>query len=522
MWPRGPSEGETYHPTPGHETLYLPLVTGPIPSRLRAAWQCRPFGQRLAILGAVPAAGAVLVAAVTGLPPAVGAALGAGAVLAVVPAAAQRARRRAWRSILERLRPLSDPAARATPVPPPTNPEEAQVAALVARIAAMMDARHAHLETSLEQVQELERLKTEFVSTVSHELRTPLTSMRGALGLVLAGTTGPLPAKAHDLLRIAHGNTERLIRLINDILDIEKIEAGQMALRREWCELGALVQATVRSVETLAQEAGVRLAVEAEGEVRVTADADRLVQVFTNLVANAIKFSPRGEVVTVRVETAGGEALVHVQDRGPGIADEFRSRVFGKFQQQESHDARRKGGTGLGLAIARALVERHEGRLTFDTAVGRGTTFTVALPWTPPTAAPAAGDGYRILLLDDDLGMLSVLSTLCAPLGETFGVRGAEEAIAAAGDARFDAMIVDPAVGDHAGLAAVRRIRRFPGYADLPVLVFSTKEYAATDLEGVTLSSAHAFVKSRDAERDVVMRLKAMLAVRRPRFASAA
>lgn len=394
-----------------------------------------------------------------------------------------------------------------------------RVEATLAGLADALGEREGTYQASLLQARELEHLKTDFVSTVSHELRTPLTSMRGALALVLAGTVGELPPRGRDLLRIAQQNTERLIRLINDILDIEKIEGGHVQVRREWCELGALVQATVRGVETLAHEAGVTLRIETAGDVFVTGDADRLVQVFTNLVSNAIKHSPRGRTVRVRIETGSGTARVHVTDEGPGIAPEFRHRIFGRFQQAETHDAKRATGTGLGLAIARSLVELHDGTVAFECPESGGTTFTVSLPWTPPVAAAPARDGHRILLLDADLGMLSVLATLCTPLGETFGVRNPREALEAARGTRYDALIIDPGSGDE-GLAMVQALRRLPGYADLPVLVFSSSEYGVAALQGVVLQPQHAFVKSRDGEAEVVRRLRAMLAVRRPRMAA--
>ncbi len=395
-----------------------------------------------------------------------------------------------------------------------------EVEAQLHRLAEAIGEREGAYQASLMQARELETLKTDFVSTVSHELRTPLTSMRGALSLVLAGTVGELPSRARDLLRIAQQNTERLIRLINDILDIEKIEGGHVQLRREWCELGALAQATIRSVETLAADAGVQLSLEATRDVFVTGDSDRLVQVLTNLVSNAIKHSPRGSTVRVRLEADGATARIHVIDQGPGIPPEFRARVFGRFQQAESHAARKSTGTGLGLAIARSLVELHEGTISFDCPETGGSIFTIALPWTPPTVTAATPVGYRILLLDDDLGMLSVMATLCAPLGETFGVRAPREALEAAKTTRYDALIIDPSVSNGEGLAMVRALRRLPGYADLPVLLFSTREYGTEELSGVVLQPQHAFVKSRDGEAEVVRRLKAMLAVRRPRLAA--
>lgn len=487
---------------------------------LRRRWRVWPLRHQAAVVTLALAAGWGLLAALTGVP---GVAWGAAGSL-VLGAAATRLSARRSRDVLgslrERLGLLAE--GRYTDLPPVSADfdELRRIEATIAALAEALGEREGTYQASLLQAKELEHLKTDFVSTVSHELRTPLTSMRGALSLVLAGTTGELPPRGRDLLRIAQQNTERLIRLINDILDIEKIEGGHVQVRREWCELGALVQATVRGVETLATEAGVTVRTDAPGDVFVTGDADRLVQVFTNLVSNAIKHSPRGGTVRVRIETGGGAARIHVSDEGPGIAPEFRHRIFGRFQQAETHDAKRATGTGLGLAIARSLVELHDGSIAFECPDTGGTTFTVALPWTPPVVAAPVRDGHRILLLDGDLGMLSVLATLCAPLGETFGVRTPREALEAARATRFDALIVDPGTGDSEGLAMVQALRRLPGYADLPVLVFSATEFGAAALSGVVLQPQHAFVKSRDAEAEVVRRLRAMLAVRRPRMAA--
>jgi signal transduction histidine kinase len=166
-------------------------------------------------------------------------------------------------------------------------------------LASAVAEREHGLRDDIRQLKEVERLKTEFVSTVSHELRTPLTAIRGALGLVLAGTTGSVASKTRDLLQIGLQNTERLIRLINDILDVERIESGHLFVRREPCELADILRTTVESLRTVAMEAQVSLVLEAEESAVVTGDPDRLVQVFTNLISNAVRFSPRGEAVTV-------------------------------------------------------------------------------------------------------------------------------------------------------------------------------------------------------------------------------
>jgi PAS domain S-box-containing protein len=234
----------------------------------------------------------------------------------------------------------------------------------------------------------VEQMKSDFISVVSHELRTPLTSIRGSLGLLAGGVVGELPEKARELVHIAAKNSERLVRLINDILDVEKIESGQMSFRFVPQELMPLVEQALDSNRAYAEPFDVGLRVfEAAPGVRVRADADRVAQVLANLLSNAAKFSPRGGTVEVRVARHGDGVRVAVTDRGPGIQPAFQERVFEKFAQADVSSTRQKGGTGLGLTISRAIVERHGGRMGFVTG-SEGTTFWFDLPeWMPPAPA---------------------------------------------------------------------------------------------------------------------------------------
>lgn len=228
---------------------------------------------------------------------------------------------------------------------------------------------------------EVERIKAEFVSTVSHELRTPLTSVRGSLGLLSSGVGGELNEQVQSMVDIALKNCERLVRLVNDILDIEKIEAGKMDYHFEEIDLVDLVAETIVSNEGFGVEHGVTFAFTSElGRAPVTADSDRMVQVVTNLLSNAAKFSPAGESVDVSVTSGRLGPRVEVTDRGPGIPEEFRPLIFSRFARDDSSDARSKGGTGLGLSICRSIVTDHGGRVGFESEVGVGTTFFLELP----------------------------------------------------------------------------------------------------------------------------------------------
>jgi signal transduction histidine kinase len=240
-----------------------------------------------------------------------------------------------------------------------------------------------------EALEAQERLKSEFISTVSHELRTPLTSIRGALGLLEGGVAGPLPPPVAEMVGIAHKNSERLIRLVNDILDLEKLDAGRMELHLAPMELAPLLVQAVQAHQGYADAYGVKLeaALEAPGAwARV--DADRLAQVLANLLSNAIKFSPRGERVTLRLTRQDGAPRIQVEDRGPGIPEAFQGRIFQRFAQADGSDARQRGGSGLGLSIARSLAERMGGRLAFITGPGRGTIFWLELPECPREPSP--------------------------------------------------------------------------------------------------------------------------------------
>ncbi len=228
------------------------------------------------------------------------------------------------------------------------------------------------------------RMKSEFVSTVSHELRTPLTSIRGSLGILQGGAVGPMPDKARTMLDIAIRNCDRLIRLINDILNVEKIESGKLELHARLTELRPLIDQAIEANAGFGEQFGVRFVVPtAVPNVAVRVDGDAFAQVMANLLSNAAKFSPPGAAVQIVVSARASRARIDVIDRGPGIPAEFESRIFQKFSQADGSDTKQKGGTGLGLSICKALVERMGGTIGFDTQVGVGTTFRVELPSGP-------------------------------------------------------------------------------------------------------------------------------------------
>jgi signal transduction histidine kinase len=239
---------------------------------------------------------------------------------------------------------------------------------------------------------EIGRMKDEFVSAVSHDLRTPITSIRGSLDLMANEVAGELPPHALELTRIAQENCERLVRLIDDVLDIQKMEAGRMELHLEPLELESLVVQAVRSIRPYGDRLEVGFEIESSAPgARVRADPDRVIQVMENLLSNAAKFSPAGSAVRVALARGDGTLRVSVRDQGPGIPPEFQSRVFERFTQAPLSSSRRRGGTGLGLSIARAIVERMGGTIGFSSKRGAGATFYFDLPeWSAPQEPEAA------------------------------------------------------------------------------------------------------------------------------------
>ncbi len=239
----------------------------------------------------------------------------------------------------------------------------------------------------------IEKLKSEFVSVVSHELRTPLTSIRGALGLLDGGVAGELPVRARQMVNIAHKNSERLVLLINDILDIEKIENGQMRFEFNSVDLRALVRASLGANEPYAQALGVSLHAPALDDdlepIWVRVDEARLNQVLANLLSNAAKWTPHGRQVRVRVlsldEGESGRVRVEVRDQGPGVPAAFAPRLFERFAQADSSPTRAQNGTGLGLAISRAIIEKMNGQIGYTAPRGNtpGATFWFELPSAP-------------------------------------------------------------------------------------------------------------------------------------------
>ncbi len=333
-----------------------------------------------------------------------------------------------------------------------------------------------HIVVSLRDIAErkrIERMKDDLMSTVSHELRTPLTSVVGSLGLLRAGTVGPLPSGAERLVEIAENNSRRLIRLINDMLDIDRIESGKLHLARDPIDVAAVIDQACTGSQGLASTNGVRLVCHPfHRPVMVSGDADRLLQVVTNLLSNAIRVSPSGGAVELGLEVdPDGRALVTVDDRGPGIPPAFRDRIFGRFERAARDDG--STGTGLGLAISREIVARHDGHLWFEDRVGGGTRFAFSLA-TIGAAAWRDGEAPRVLVCQQDEADAGTLVALIVNEGCAYDLaRSTAEARAAIARHRYAAVLVDLHLPEEGGLAFARDVRDgYPPF-EAPIIVVS-------------------------------------------------
>ena len=392
------------------------------------------------------------------------------------------------------------------------------VGALALRLAAQSRQQRSSIEELKEALQrsreyaeqqksklamrsDLDSVKDEFISTVSHELRTPLTSIRGALGLLSAGLLGNVDPKAQNLLRIASSNTERLIRLINDILDLERMESGRAPLKLRRCSMYDLAHEAVDTMSTVADGAGIKVELISDAprdSIYFDADSDRILQVLTNLLSNAIKFSPAGSTISVQIDSNPNSLLVKVVDQGRGIPVDKMEAVFDRFQQVESSDSSKKGGTGLGLAICRSIIQQHGGAIWAQpNKAGPGTTLWVQLSRSARASDAASpgmtevaaerGDGL-ILVCDDDPGIRVVVAEQLRQHGyDILEASSGDEVLAiaqrhtapangnrkSASTQAISAILLDLYMPGLSGWETLEKLRNTPATAAIPVVVLS-------------------------------------------------
>ncbi len=336
------------------------------------------------------------------------------------------------------------------------------------------------IATDISERKRSERMKNEFISTVSHELRTPLTSIRGSLGLIKGGVSGDIPPHAKKLVDIAYTNSERLIRLINDILDIEKIEAGAMEFHLQKVELLPEIVRSIKMMANYAMQYNVNIQLkETLAEVEAIIDPDRFEQVMNNLLSNACKFSPSGATVDVEMIPIDDKSIrIGIRDYGIGIPEEFRKTMYGKFAQVDSSDTRSKGGTGLGLSITKAIVEKFGGKIDFESEVNKGTTFFVDLPiYTPlqfEDLAEKKNTGQKILIVEDDVDVAALIEIVLKNAGyQTDVAYSAEDAKQKMAETQYSLISLDLMLPKQQGISFIQELRADKETADIPIVVVS-------------------------------------------------
>ncbi len=414
----------------------------------------------------------------------------------------------------------------------PNDDELRDLARAFNAMTAANETAFAKLEEQNRALEEVSRLKDEFLSTVSHELRTPLTSIRGAVGVIGDGVAGPVTDKQRKFLDIARNNTDRLTRLINDLLDLSKMEAGKMTFQLTQVGVAGLLKEAGMTFAVAAQDKGLVLDVDLPEEpLTASADRDKVMQVLSNLLSNAVKFTDRGGV-RLWARQAGDRILIGVSDSGPGIPETERDRVFSKFHQVDSSSTRKKGGTGLGLPICKHIVEAHGGEIKVEESVaseggsdwltglvqaqGPGTSFIFSLTsevpvsaGPPPDAADIPQGSATILVIDDDPDVRAILRTSLEAGGYVvYEAASGQEALRMARGIKPDLATVDLMLPDIDGFGVIEKLKADPATAQIPVVVVSALE---RDAQAARFQLADYFVKPvRPSE--VVTRIEELLA----------
>lgn len=366
----------------------------------------------------------------------------------------------------------------------------------------------------INEQKKLDRIKNEFVATVSHELRTPLTSINGSLALVLNGVAGDVPEKARKMLSIAHKNTSRLIFLVNDILDIEKLASGKMKFDLTETSLSKVIQQSLTNIKPIAEASGISFEFrEVAGDIIAKVDSHRFQQVMTNLLSNAVKFSPANGRIDVETRPDGRDVRISVTDYGSGVPPEFRAKIFQAFSQADSSSTRAKEGTGLGLAISRQIVERMGGTIGFDSEPGQPTTFYFTLPMLlsseqtalpPDRTVPNAGatanpvsEKPRILHVEADRDFAEIIAASFGIQAELTHVSNMDVAIDLVASRDFDLLLLDDASPDSARKRLLdAAVRSNP---DVAVIALSANDGTVTDPR-----IRQNFIKTRTSVQSVV------------------
>ncbi|MDZ8104486.1 MAG: response regulator [Nostoc sp. DedQUE12a] len=384
---------------------------------------------------------------------------------------------------------------------------------------------------------QIERMKDEFISVVSHELRTPLTSIHGSLGMLASGLLPTDSEQGKRLLQIATDSTERLVRLINDILDIERIESGKAKMEPTICNIAEIIAQAVNVMQPLADKAGVELVI-SDVSGQVWADCDRIVQTLTNLLSNAIKFSSAGSTVCLQVQQQDDEVLLIVKDTGRGIPADKLESIFERFQQVDSSDSRNHDGTGLGLAICKSIMQQHGGRIWAESVLGEGSTFYITLPLICTSektdksnqlnlvnkpfsnhlleslrqALAKSSKGVRVLIVEDDTDLAQLLMTLFERHKiETFLAKTGREAIRLSQEVNPDLMILDLILPESDGFAVVDWLQQHNYLCNTPVLVYSARDLDESEHNRLKLGHTEFLTKGRVSSEEFEQRVMELL-----------
>ncbi len=383
----------------------------------------------------------------------------------------------------------------------------------------------------------IEQIKSEFISVVSHELRTPLTAIHGSLRMLASGLLDQQPTKQKRLIDIASDSTDRLVRLINDILDIERIESGKTTLVKQRCWIPDLLTAAVDTVQSLSDQANVTIKVQPLNQW-IEVDRDRIIQTLTNLLANAIKFSQADQQIDLTADQEGSEALFRVSDRGRGIPADKIDAIFERFQQVDSSDARNHEGTGLGLAICRSIIQQHFGQISVQSQLGEGSVFSFTLPLpieknpTPLILICENGEtlgmtahqlshsvreahphkNLKVLLVEDDRDLAEVLITSLGHQGIsiTHATTGSQ-AIQLTQAIIPDLIILDLILPDRNGFAVVDWLRQHQQLREISLLIYSARDLNSSEQQELKLGQTDFITKSRVTPHEFEERVMSLL-----------